>query len=116
MPTMADLGELISRLNPYTDSPVQGMPWLTAGGMDIYLFQSASDQSASGGGASSLAQIQVEVERNYPGKWTFKGQEYNINTAIRIPYRFPVYDKDKKLSYWVTDYLLVGYEGAGGGG
>jgi hypothetical protein len=65
---------------------------------------------------SPVAEIAIEVERNYGAKWTFKGQTLNVKTAVRIPYRFAVVDKAKKPLYWQTEYLLIGYAGDQGGG
>ena len=59
--------------------------------------------------------MEIEVERNYGAQWTFKGQQQAVKLAFRIPYRFPVKRDDDTL-YWQTEYLLVGYAGADGGG
>jgi hypothetical protein len=42
--------------------------------------------------------------------WYFRNGTYRIAKAIRIPYR---YTNDEGLT--VKEYLLIGYEGAGGG-
>ena len=110
--TMSILGQLICRVNPYTGNPkpgVQGWSGLTTGDMIV-------GTPPPGGEAKSDPTVAVEVQANYPGAWIFKGQEQNINTAIRIPYRFPVLDNDGIALYWVTEYLLIGFVGAGGGG
>ena len=65
---------------------------------------------------NAIKSISIEVERNYGAKWTFKGQQQSVKAAYRIPYRFPVKDKDGNTLYWQTEYLLIGYAGEQGGG
>jgi hypothetical protein len=103
------LGELICRLNPYTrrTDPDSGK---TTGDMDVLL---APD--SLGDPKNPYAKVQMEVDTKYPGTWSFKGQAQTVNTAVRIRYRYPVKNKDGKFMYWVDDYLLLGYEGSGGG-
>lgn len=87
--SLAALGELICRLNPYTEIP--------------------PDQKAG--------QVNVVVEENYgAAQWAFKGQTQHVNSAVRIPYRFPVKDKDGNVRYWQTEHLLIGYASEEGGG
>ena len=64
---------------------------------------------------ASIAQISIEVERNYGGQWAFKGQAQTVKSAFRIPYRFPVQDRSGKTLYWQTEFLLIGYAGSDGG-
>lgn len=106
---MAILGELICRLNPYTrrTDPDSGK---TTGDMDVLL---APD--SLGDPKNLYAKVQMEVDTKYPESWSFKGQPQKVNTAVRIRYRYPVKDKDGRFLYWVDDYLLLGYEGSGGG-
>lgn len=100
---MTALGKLICDMNPYTEMPKFQMSGaLKTGRMDVF------NGSASG-------QMEVEVEANYPAQWAFKGQQQNVNAALRIKYRFPVLDKDEKELYHITEYLLVGYLGSGAG-
>jgi hypothetical protein len=49
------------------------------------------------------------------GDWSFKGQPRRVDTALRIAYRWAKKDKDGKFICWITDYLLIGYEGSNGG-
>jgi hypothetical protein len=99
------LGELICRLNPYTHE------------MDIYVGNPDPSKFDN-----NPRQLDLEVDTKYPGEWAFKGQSQRINTSIRLRYRYPVRTKkpdgtpDPKgeILYWLDDYVLIGYEGAGG--
>ena len=122
-----DLGTLIRMLNPYTDGSV--------GSMDPHTFAAAAVTPAAPTGAATpapastptpapaattpdMTRIWMEVDTHYADDWTFKGQPHKINKAVRIAYRWPKKDKDKdkdKILYWVTDYLLIGYEGSNSG-
>jgi hypothetical protein len=64
----------------------------------------------------SIAEIAIEVARNYGEQWNFKGQMRTVKSAIQIPYRFPVQAKDGTTLYWQTEFLLIGYAGGGGMG
>jgi hypothetical protein len=108
---MMALGTLICRLNPYTEMPKYGLSGPRTGEMDPFLRPPSSPPDSSG---CRLDEIQVDVERNYTEEWTFGGQAQRINTAVRIPYRYPVLDDKGKPVYWVTEYLLIGYVGASG--
>jgi hypothetical protein len=125
--TMAALGELICRLNPYTQLPKDPTTALCTGEMEAKLFEqfpNAPDGDPNnypvGEPNNTLACMGVEVERNYNTQWTFKGQQQTVKLAFRIPYRFPVKriddDGNAKTLYWQTEYLIVGYAGADGGG
>lgn len=108
-----DLGNLILRLNPYTNRDLPDSdPTLVAGPMNIYLNQSAS------GTTPDVSQIEVELDGPYRQEWTFKGEPQKVGMAYRIKYRFPVYRKDdsgKTPLYWLEDYVLIGFEGGMGG-
>ncbi len=58
--------------------------------------------------------IWMEMDRYGTGDWSFKGQPRRVDMALRIAYRW------KKVvgaqTVWITDYLLIGYEGSNGGG
>lgn len=97
----ADIGRLIVAMNPYTDG--------SEGSMDPHTFVGASSSLPP----SDMKEVWMEIDSNYPATWSFKGQEQKINTAMRIAYRYM-----KTVSgqcVWVTDYLLIGYEGSGAG-
>jgi hypothetical protein len=98
------LGQLICDLNPYSKT------------IDLYL-----NAPAAGATPPDISQIDLEADTNYPSEWEFKEQKQRINAAVRIKYRYAVgKDKSKPISgdnpiaYWIEDYLLIGYEGAGG--
>jgi hypothetical protein len=112
-PGMDALGELICRLNPYTELPVNQNTGLSTGDMIIGMLPPA-DQGYQPPN-STIACMGIEVERNYKPVWTFKGQDQTVQTAVRIPYRFPVL-KNGEVAYWQTEYLLLGFVGGGGMG
>jgi len=57
----------------------------------------------------------MEMDRYGTGDWSFKGQPRRVDMALRIAYRWAKKDKDDKIICWITDYLLIGYEGSNGG-
>jgi hypothetical protein len=65
--------------------------------------------------AKRIPNITVEVERNYGTTWSFKGQTQTIKSALRLPYTFDVKDANGQVICRQTEYLLIGYAGAGGG-
>jgi hypothetical protein len=118
MAMVDDLGKLICDMNPYTEMPKWEMSGaLSTGVMDPYVGNPVPTRPPTG----TIAQFEVEREGHYPAQWNFKGQPYNVNTALKIRYRFPVLGKPANpndpppVLYWVTEYLLVGYLGANGG-
>jgi hypothetical protein len=58
----------------------------------------------------------MEMDKYGTGDWAFKGQARRIDTALRIAYRWAKRDKHGHFICWITDYLLIGYEGSNGGG
>ena len=60
--------------------------------------------------------IWMEMDKYGTGDWAFKGQPRRIDTALRIAYRWAKLDDDGNFICWITDYLLIGYEGSNGGG
>jgi hypothetical protein len=114
-PTMAAMGELICRLNPYTRLPQNEDSGLSTGDMEVGMLSPAGTGYAPGDPDATIACMGIEVERNYKPTWSFKGQDQSVTTAVRIPYRFAV-KKNGKLIYWQTEYLLIGYVGGGGMG
>ena len=111
-----DLGDLICELNPYTDVPDQTGKTGGTGDMDIYV-DNPNKPPAPGKDRDTPAdpcQMEVEVDDEYAGEWTFKGEAQHIAKAVRIKYRYPILDPTtKKPVRWIDDYLLVGYEGSG---
>ena len=119
MATQMDaLGELICRLNPYTDSE-DTTTKLKTGEMQL----SPDMQAHTAGRVTAdetaidamIRKIAVEVESNYSEQWTFKGQPVRVKTAIRIPYQFEV-KKNGTSSYWQKETLIIGFAGDQGGG
>lgn len=102
-----DLGKLICMLNPYTQDRTKTTE------MDIYVENPDPTKIPT-----DYKQVDLEVDTEYPGDWTFKEQPQRINTAARIKYRYGVLDPNdsthKTVLYWIDDYLLIGYEGSGG--
>jgi hypothetical protein len=92
------IGELICRLNPYTKE------------MDIFV-----GNPGPPGSPNKYRQVELEIDDKYADAWAFKGQPQRINRSFRIKYRYPKKDDNGNILYWLVDYLLVGYEGAGGG-
>jgi hypothetical protein len=88
------LGELICKLNPYTNK------------MELYLLPASN--------GDNFSRLDVEVDAKYPTEWGFKGQPAKINTAVRLRYRYKTKNTVTGEEYWNTDYLLIGYEGTGG--
>jgi hypothetical protein len=58
----------------------------------------------------------MEMDRYGTGDWSFKGQPRRVDMALRIAYRWAKKDKCGNFICWITDYLLIGYEGSNGGG
>jgi hypothetical protein len=115
---MAAIGELICRLNPYTNQDWNELNQLKTGEMQVCMLPHAAGEPAVYGKLDAqytIAQMSIEVERNYGTQWTFKGQTQHVRSAFRIPYRFPVQDQKGKTLYWQTEYLLIGYAGGDGG-
>jgi hypothetical protein len=167
---MAALGELICRMNPYTNQPYSDTIGFRTGEMEVGMLPRSSElagaqavrealaaaalskeekdawdkgkakeetnrkaavaaiftpdeQQALAKVAKardphlpSIAEIAIEVARNYGEQWNFKGQMRTVKSAIQIPYRFPVQAKDGTTLYWQTEFLLIGYAGGGGMG
>jgi hypothetical protein len=112
---MAALGELICRLNPYTELPYDSATHMETGPMEVVTLPKPSGYTPSQAN-DTIACMGVEAERNYNTSWTFKGQTQNVKAAFRIPYRFEVRDEHHKVKYWQTEYLLIGYAGGDGPG
>ncbi len=114
---MCALGELICRLNPYTKLPKDPTTGLTTAGMRIQgppataLAPATQPLSVD----QIIANITVEVVRDYGATWTFKGKTFGVKTAVRIPYRFEV-TTDSGETYWQEESLLIGFAGGEGPG
>jgi hypothetical protein len=117
MSVAEDLGKLIIMLNPYTKG--------AADGMDPHTFTAAAPSAGPAGAApaapaagsgSGPGRIWMEIDTKYADDWTFKGQPHSISKAVRIAYRWAKKDDNGNILYWVTDFLLIGFEGSNGGG
>jgi hypothetical protein len=93
------LGELIRKLNPYTNKQNRQTGQSTG---EMQLFFDNTEQSSVS--ADSPTILGVEMEGPYRQEWTFKGQPQRVGMAARIKYRYPVQDS-----------ILVGFAGGMGG-
>ena len=57
--------------------------------------------------------IWMEMDRYGTGDWSFKGQPRRVDMGLRIAYRWKKVVSGQTV--WITDYLLIGYEGSNGG-
>ena len=119
-----DLGALIIKMNPYAGGLMEPHTFLPA--------PPPPPPPSSPTGATGAAPtpptttpaahppdatcIWMEMDKYRTGDWAFKGQPRRIDTALRIAYRWPMKDKQGNFICWITDYLLIGYEGSNGGG
>lgn len=130
-----ELGTLIRRLNPYTDGKSKSM-MLTGDSPNLNTLAAVLKDGVKGDktknkdaltaaatavdDALDLTHLDLEVDDNYAQtgtQWLFRGQPQNIKKVLRLKYRYPVRDKNdsNKILCWVSDYLLIGYSGSGGG-
>jgi hypothetical protein len=99
--------ELLAVMNPYTMDQV--------GEMDFWV----RNPNPTIADDNTFRNMEIEIEKEYPGSWDFKGQPRKVNLALRIKYRYPVREKDNygnrtgEIRSWITDYLLVGFEDSG---
>jgi len=109
MPTPIDLtalGELISKLNPYSSDMEHpaGIPPVAGA--------TAPDPKIP---------FQIEVHDHYENyssvEWSFRGQSETVKKALRITYRYELKDKQGHgTGFYATEHLLIGYAGGNGGG
>jgi hypothetical protein len=57
--------------------------------------------------SADVNKIEVEID-NSPMEWVWRGLPHGINRALRILYRY----RHMNAPVWVTDHLLIGYEGS----
>jgi hypothetical protein len=100
------LGDLINDLNPYYDGNINNWE------MDIDV---GTTVPAGPSTPSTPPNVMLEVDDHYYGEWNFNGQPQKISRALRIKYRYPVSTPSGQV-YWLEDYLLIGFQGADGGG
>ncbi|MGH7044760.1 MAG: hypothetical protein ACREE2_00035 [Stellaceae bacterium] len=130
MSTDKDLGALICMLNPYTDGSQESMDphvfvaakWALPAPVAAAAITHADAATNPGPNPNPAAPapidppdmtgVWVEEDKQHP-HWEFKQQPHRIAKAIRIAYRWP--KEVDGLTIWITDYVLVGFEGANGG-
>lgn len=114
-----DLGKLIIMMNPYAGGSMVPHTFLAAteGSAPPSTSTAPSANPPTSTSASQppdAACIWMEMDRYGVGDWSFKGQPRRVDMGLRIAYRW------KKVvggqTVWITDYLLIGYEGSNGGG
>jgi hypothetical protein len=105
------LGRLIVALNPYTDAAVKIMHF-----SPVVASANAAGALDAAASVNDTLNFDLEIGDQYAEMWGFKGEPQKINKAVRIKYRWPKIDpqNSNNILYWVTDYLLVGFEGSGG--
>ena len=81
---MTALGELICRLNPYTELPFDKTSNMQTGKMEVgTLPKPTGNYTTNSAQTDTIACIEIEVERNYAAQWTFKGQTQTVKAAFR---------------------------------
>ncbi len=106
------LGNLINDLNPYfPPNPAPPPAGLPGWQMDLNT-GTAPPALPAPAPAPAPPYIQLEVDSKYPAQWTFAGEPQNVNTALRILYRYPITAPSGAV-VWIEDYLLIGYQGSG---
>jgi hypothetical protein len=109
-----ELGLLIQKLNPYADimhlslADPPANPATFQGALRGDAFEQVREAAEA-----NIRQILVELETRQVEylSWQFKDLPKLVKRAARIEYRH-LY---KSTGVWVTDHLLVGYEGSNGG-
>ncbi len=89
----SDLGQQIDKRNPYSFLDPNIIP---AGSSSMHL-------------PANFPQLPIEEDAYVTGSWQFKDRSVRIAKAIRIPYTY----QDEHGNF-VREYLLIGFEGAGG--
>jgi hypothetical protein len=127
-----DLGALIIKMNPYAGGlmephtflaapPPPPPPNTTSGAAPTPPTTTATGATPSAPTPTAAANpsdatcIWMEMDKYRTGDWAFKGQPRRIDTALRIAYRWAKFDDHGHFICWITDYLLIGYEGSNGG-
>ena|SRR3984893_13236403 len=116
MSTAEDLGKLIIMMNPYAGGSMEPHTFLSADPpTDAATPPSGTETSSTETTATHARHIWMEMDRYGTGDWSFKGQPRRVDMGLRIAYRWAKKDRDGKVVCWITDYLLIGYEGSNGG-
>lgn len=109
-----ELGRLIYKLNPYADTMHLSSADPPADPARIQgALHGAELQRALEGADANIRGILLEMETREVEylSWQFKDLPRLVKRAVRIQYRH----RYKDTGVWVTDHLLIGYEGSNGG-
>jgi hypothetical protein len=114
-----ELGTLIYALNPYADTMHLSAAFnppadpTNVWGILQGNLQGNELQRVTDGARANIRQMFMEMETKEVEylSWQFKDLPRLVKRAVRIEYRHPY----KQTGVWVTDHLLVGYEGSNGG-
>jgi hypothetical protein len=109
-----ELGMLIFKLNPYADTMhlssgnPPALPANIQGAVQRNDHQAIIDTAEDNIRAILMEMETREVEYL---SWQFKDLPRLVKRAVRLEYRH----RYKNTGVWVTDHLLIGYEGSNGG-
>ena len=109
-----ELGLLIYKLNPYADTMHLSSANPPADPAQIQgILQGNDFQQVLDGAQANIRGISMEMETKEVEylSWNFKDLPRLVKRAVRIEDRH----RYKDTGVWVTDHLLVGYEGSNGG-
>jgi hypothetical protein len=114
-----ELGILISKLIPYEGAEIHlvpGDPEGKKGAMAMGEGVAANRElleRINGEAHRNVNQALLEIETREQEylSWQFKDLPRLVKRAVRVEYRH----KYNKTGLWVTDHLLIGYEGSNGG-
>jgi hypothetical protein len=113
--TMTMLGEVICDENLYTRQPAsEKNHWRATGDMQI-LTQPIAEGLPESGMDQERTRVEVQ-ELAYGTDLTIGTYKLHVAKMVRIPYTYPVYDREGKFVGRHTESLIVGYAGAEGGG
>ncbi|MGH7114885.1 MAG: hypothetical protein ACREE9_10365 [Stellaceae bacterium] len=131
MSTDQDLGALICMLNPYTNGSQDSMdphvfvaanwalpnpnaaPVIAHEGAAVNPNPNPGPAPAAPTAQPDMTGVWIEEDKQHP-HWEFKQQPHRIAKAVRIAYRWPYTVGTQTV--WMTDYVLIGFEGSNGDG
>jgi hypothetical protein len=109
-----ELGVLIYALNPYADTMHLSADMPPEDPKEIQgILQGREAEAQIKNALVNTRGISMEMETRQSEylSWQFKDLPRLVKRAVRLEYRH-LY---KKTGVWVTDHLLIGYEGSNGG-